>query len=354
MEIIKKWTSLSKPKKAGIIAVPAVIVIGIIVLILTMNSGLTATTMRLLKIEGTVTLQDASGSEKTIVENMRFSSGDSVTTGTASLASIALDDHKIITLEENSRAEFIKDNNMMELNLTAGGVFFDVNQPLSEDESFDIRTSTMTVGIRGTSGYVSVDSEGIARLILTSGHVHITGTNPTTGETKQLDVNPGQSVRVYLFNDRTVGSVEFVLEEVTEEGLNQFILDRLAENEALRITVCSATGWDEELILTLGGYSIDIDETEETTETEGEETEPASTSTSAPAEVPEIIPLRQLPLPERATATRVTEGTTLLPSHLHQVLQVHLRQGRPELQHPRLLPRLLQATDLTVTTAIPL
>ena len=280
MNLVKKWSSLSKMWKILSIAIPSVVIIGAIVLIIVLSNGLTATTMRLLRVEGTVTLEDAAGAQREIVNSMRFDSGDAISTGAASLASIQLDDHKIVTLEENSRAEFTKARNMLELNLTSGGLFFDVNQPLAEDESFDIRTATMTVGIRGTSGYISVDSEGIATLILTSGHVHITGVNPTTGETKQLDVNPGYQVRVFLFNNRTVGSVDFVLEEITEDMLNQFILQRLGEDKTLRLTVCAACGWSEDLILELGGFSVEVDETEETEESETSEETTTATTTS--------------------------------------------------------------------------
>ena len=280
MNLVKKWSSLSKMWKILSIAIPSVVIIGVIVLIIVLSNGLTATTMRLLRVEGTVTLEDAAGAQREIVNSMRFDSGDAISTGAASLASIQLDDHKIVTLEENSRAEFTKARNMLELNLTSGGLFFDVNQPLAEDESFDIRTATMTVGIRGTSGYISVDSEGIATLILTSGHVHITGINPTTGETKQLDVNPGYQVRVFLFNNRTVGSVDFVLEEITEDMLNQFILQRLGEDKTLRLTVCAACGWSEDLILELGGFNVEVEETEETEESETSEETTTATTTS--------------------------------------------------------------------------
>lgn len=301
MNLIKKWTSLSTLWKILSIAIPSVVIIGVIILIIVLNSGLSATTMRLLRIEGTVTLQDASGNDKSIVDGMRFSSGDAISTGVQSLAQIALDDHKVVTLEENSRAEFTKSRNMMELNLTAGGVFFNVDQPLEENETFDIRTSTMTVGIRGTSGYVTVDEDGIATLILTSGNVHITGTNPNTGETKQLSVSAGQKVRVYLFNDRAVGSVDFVLEAVTENDLNDFVIARLCENTVLRRTVCATTGWDEALILERGGLDPSIMETEETViiETEVYETEePTNTPTPVPEESTET------PTPtEAATAT---------------------------------------------------
>lgn len=286
--LFTRWKSLSQPKKILTVAVPVVVIAAVIVVIILMNSGIRSTSMRLLRMEGIVKLEDANGVEKSLIDNMRFASGDAISTGAASLASIALDDHKIVTLDENSRAQFIQDGNMMELNLTDGGVFFEVNKPLEEDETFDIVTSTMTVGIRGTSGYVHVDEQGIASLILTSGHVHITGKNPETGETKSLDVEPGQRVQIYLFNDRTVDTVDFYLEQITEEQLNQFIINYLCENDAARITVCNATGWSEEIILELGSYSITVtDETEETEETE--ET-PTPTPTEAPSGTPAATP----------------------------------------------------------------
>ena len=285
MKIIDSFKRLTKKNKIIVCSSVVIGVVAVIAVIVLLNSGIKATSMRLLRMEGTVTLEDINGNEKSIVDNMRFTNGDALSTGEASLASIALDEHKIVTLDENSRAQFLREGNMLELNLTDGGVFFEVNKPLEEDESFDIRTSTMTVGIRGTSGYVHVDEDGIASLILTSGHVHITGINPTTGETKELDVNPGDRVQVYLFNDRAVGSVDFEIDEITEEELNQFIIDYLCENDELRVTVCAASGWSEEVILTLGNGSVTVtEETEETSETSETEEDPTPTPSPAPDE----------------------------------------------------------------------
>ena len=136
--LFTRWKSLSQPKKILTVAVPVVVIAAVIVVIILMNSGIRSTSMRLLRMEGIVKLEDANGVEKSLIDNMRFASGDAISTGAASLASIALDDHKIVTLDENSRAQFIQDGNMMELNLTDGGVFFEVNKPLEEDETFDI------------------------------------------------------------------------------------------------------------------------------------------------------------------------------------------------------------------------
>ncbi len=237
----------SKKKKIILIIVAAVILLLGIILFFLWRSKITATTMRILRIEGTVTLED-DGKEKTITNNLRLNSGNALTTALKSLVSIGLDDTKIVTLDESSRAEFNQSGRKIELNLTAGSLFFEVQKPLDNDESFDISTSTMVVGIRGTSGWVSVDGEHES-LIITDGVVHVIGTNPVTGEVKEIDVKAGQRVNVYLYNDRKIDSIMFELIEVTERDLPEFLLERLRENPQLLDKVCRETGWDKPWIL---------------------------------------------------------------------------------------------------------
>ena len=237
----------SKKKKIILIIVAAVILLLGIILFFLWRSKITATTMRILRIEGTVTLED-DGKEKTITNNLRLNSGNALTTALKSLVSIGLDDTKIVTLDEKSRAEFNQSGRKIELNLTAGSLFFEVQKPLDNDESFDISTSTMVVGIRGTSGWVSVDGEHES-LIITDGVVHVIGTNPVTGEVKEIDVKAGQRVNVYLYNDRKIDSIMFELIEVTERDLPEFLLERLRENPQLLDKVCRETGWDKPWIL---------------------------------------------------------------------------------------------------------
>lgn len=237
----------SKKKKIILIIVAAVILLLGIILFFLWRSKITATTMRILRIEGTVTLED-DGKEKTITNNLRLNSGNALTTALKSLVSIGLDDTKIVTLDEKSRAEFNQSGRKIELNLTAGSLFFEVQKPLDNDESFDISTSTMVVGIRGTSGWVSVDGEHES-LIITDGVVHVIGTNPVTGEVKEIDVKAGQRVNVYLYNDRKIDSIMFELIEVTERDLPEFLLERLREKPQLLDKVCRETGWDKPWIL---------------------------------------------------------------------------------------------------------
>ncbi len=240
-------TGNGSKKKIIIIALILILIMGAVIGIVLWRNGLRATTMRVLRIEGVVNLQD-NGSFKAVKENLRLKSGNALDTATDSLVSIGLDDVKIVTLDQLSRAEFNQQGKYLNLELTKGSLFFEVDKPLADDETFEIETSTMIVGIRGTSGWVSVEG-GIESLIITDGHVHVIGTNPVTGEVKETDVCAGQRLRVYLYNDRKVDSIMFELEYITERELPEFVLRMLRENPALLDKVCAETGWDKPWIL---------------------------------------------------------------------------------------------------------
>ena len=130
-----------------------------------------ANVMRLLNYEGEVHILDADGSNRFIMENARFNSGESLITSEGAMASVGLDATKVLTLDSMTQVTFLKENNHMTLTLSSGRLLLDVQQKLDENESFDIQTSTMTVGIRGTITYLtSFDGteEEINQLLLES------------------------------------------------------------------------------------------------------------------------------------------------------------------------------------------
>ena len=241
------WINLSLKGKVVIAGISALLIAGIVLAVVLSTKGYYATTMRLLRVEGTVNIEDSKGGSKPVIDNIRFQSGDAISTGNDGLASVGLDESKIITLQNDSRAEFQKNGKRLELKLTKGALFFNVMEKLRDDETFEIKTSTMTVGIRGTSGmvYFDTDDGGRESLIVTDGAVEVSATNPTTGETRTAKVEGGQRIKVYLYSDRIADSVEFYLDEVTEEDLSDFALENITENEELMDRVCAYTGWDE-------------------------------------------------------------------------------------------------------------
>lgn len=236
-----------KKKRILMIIVALLLIAAAVIIFFIWRSRITATTMRILRLEGEVTLED-NGKPKPVKENLRLASGNALSTAVKSLVSIGLDDTKIVTLNERSRAEFNQSGRKLDLKLTEGSLYFEVSEPLTDEETFDIRTSTMVVGIRGTSGLVSVEGDHES-LVITDGVVHVIGTNPVTGEVKEIDVRAGQRITVYLYNDRSVDSIEFYLEEVTEHDMPEFVLQYLRDNLVLLDKVVRETGWDKEWIL---------------------------------------------------------------------------------------------------------
>ena len=237
MNIVDKFKNLSRQKKI-IVAVSAAVVIAavVIVCVIISNNKYLATTMRLLRVEGTVNIEDSRGSSKSVTNNMRFQSGDALNTGADGLASVGLDDTKIITLQNDSRAEFLKQGKRLELKLTKGAVFFNVTEKLKADETFEIKTSTMTAGIRGTSGIVYFDETDDNResLIVTDGVVEVSATNKKTGVTKTARVEAGERIKVYLFDDESPdNSVQFELDEFPLDELGNFNFSGLADNDEL-------------------------------------------------------------------------------------------------------------------------
>ena len=239
----------SGKKKKVIIgaAIGALVLIAVFVVILLNKDKIKASTMRLFRIVGEVTLEDGK-KKKTILDNLRLADGNALSTASESLASVGLDDTKIISIEENSRAEFYQKGKKLELTLTKGRLFFDVQQPLAENESLDIKSSTMVVGIRGTSGYVWEDpAQGIQYIYITDGHVKINGYNPLTGANEEVTVGPGQRATAYMNDDGTFNT--FIVEDVTEEDLPVALIRELFNNPDTLERVLKATGYDRNKLL---------------------------------------------------------------------------------------------------------
>ena len=319
--------------KGLIIGGIAVILAAIGILIYFLVSGHNAKTLRLTRADGTVTLEDGTGTPKTVTGTASFESGQTLTTGTRSLAAVSIDSDKKVTIQENSRVTFAKTRTTVEIGLLEGGLFFEVNKPLASDETFSIRTPNIVIGVRGTSGYVYTDEEGHPCLVVTAGHVKVTGINPVTNETKDIEVNAGQKLTVLFYNDRTIDSIEFVIESITEEGLPMFALERIGDDPYLLARVCTDTGWDASVLSTLAGGTISVptdptetSETEESTEssetsdTTPSTTESSETSESTSAETSETAPtLTATPSPTPTPKpARPTKKPTNTPSPVPQ------------------------------------
>lgn len=268
---IEGITYLNKPEnksaqKKGIAKILAIILVVLIVGIaatVLIIGRYRATTMKLIRVVGQAEAVDEDGKQKELKKDMRLHSGDKITTQGNSVVSINMDDTKVVTLEEYTTANFVKKGKQLQIDLEEGGLFFNVKQPLETDESFDIKTQTMTVGIRGTSGYISRNKFGNESLTVTSGRVHVVGINPKTKETKEIDVVAGQILYTYLYSDKEFDTIVLEVKEMTPEGLPSLALTMIKRELALLNKVCSETGWDANYILSLANgtaYLVAVEE----------------------------------------------------------------------------------------------
>ena len=143
-----------------------------------------AATMHLRKTEGAVGVSDG---EKAIEpkENLGLYSGYGVDTQAESYAWIDLDEVKLTKLDQNSEIEITKEDKHLTIEVKSGGLFFNVTEPLAEDETLDIVTSTMMIGIRGTCGWVRGNTAA-----LLEGEVEV-----TAGE-QSVTITAGEMARV--------------------------------------------------------------------------------------------------------------------------------------------------------------
>ncbi len=242
-----------KKKKVILLSIIAFLLVAAVTAgILIYRDRITAISIRLQRMVGIVNLYDAKGKEKTLIEEMRLNSGHRLTTGGASLVTVSLDDTKLLTMEETSVGEIRKKGKKLEFDLVEGNLFFNVNKKLDENASFDIFTSTMAIGIRGTSAFVGNDLTGHETVMVTDGIVHIVATNPITHEITEADVPAGMKITIFLDEEAEgEATISFTMEPFKEEDLPAMALDTIQKNEELRKRVVKETGFSDEKLLTL-------------------------------------------------------------------------------------------------------
>ena len=186
-----------------------------------------AATMHLIKTEGAVQVDDAKGKNVEIMENLGLYSGYGVCTQEASYGWINLDDTKLAKIDEGSEAEVRQDGGLLELYVQHGSLFFNVTEPLAEDESMDIRTSTMTVGIRGTCGWAEVADENLMCVYLLKGEVECTvfdgdgsvlaSDTISAGQAAKM-VRDGEAASITTAGFDVSGIPDFVAEEIEDDA----------------------------------------------------------------------------------------------------------------------------------------
>lgn len=209
-----------------------------------------AATIALTKTEGEVEIVDRRGKEVPPKDNLHLFDGYMMGTYVLSYAWMDLDQERMVKLDQESQIEIQKERKKMEIVVQSGSLFFQIDKPLEEDESLDIRTSSMIVGIRGTCGWVEVFADGDGmRLYLLEGKAEC-----SAGEMKK-DVLAGEMAEMTKEGEITVS-------RFTAQDIPDFVIEELQEEDREKIEVLNENGDGsgeesaENLIINNGGSVV--------------------------------------------------------------------------------------------------
>ena len=135
-------------------------------------------------------------------------------------------------MDQESEVEIVKEDKLLEINVSSGSLFFNVTEPLAEDETMNIRTSTMFVGIRGTCGWVETETEDVMNAYLLKGQVECTIVDEKGNILASAMLDAGQTARMeYDGKDASI-TVEkfsdipdFVAEEIDDDDIDPSLLE---------------------------------------------------------------------------------------------------------------------------------
>lgn len=191
-----------------------------------------ASTIRLMKIEGEVLVQNAVGNTISNNVKMKLYNGYQITTSKESYAWITLDDTKVIKIDANSVVEVQKKNEKITLYVDAGNVFFNVKQPLKIKENFHVKTSTMTMGIRGTSGVVTALKNGKSEIRLFTGKVYVYVEEAVNAQNTTKFLMSGNILECTAFDQEKKVKTKIIT--MKEEDIPSFAAAEIVEDNQLR------------------------------------------------------------------------------------------------------------------------
>lgn len=204
------------------------LLVAVALLLTACGPSASAAAMSLAKTAGTVGIADGDGKSVPVAEDRSLYSGYQVGTEAKSHAWISLDDVKLVKMDEESAIELRKENRNLEIFVNSGQLFFNITEPLEEDETLDIRTSTMTVGIRGTCGWVSVLEEGHMQVCVLEGKVHCEVTDPVSGQSAEAEVSAGERADLYIRSEEGEDAAcEIVKSKISRADIPDFVLEEV-------------------------------------------------------------------------------------------------------------------------------
>ncbi|MCD8326508.1 MAG: FecR domain-containing protein [Lachnospiraceae bacterium] len=191
-----------------------------------------------LETEGTAALE-RNEVEMPIYAQLVIQSEDKITTGDDGLVSLMLDDDKYAIVEESSEVIFElagkKNNGSIRISLNAGSIYNDIENPLGEDDSYEIVTPDGVMAVRGTKFRVSIvraeDGSYRATIITVfDGKVYVQVDN-SSGEDTMVEAGEEAVIMKYFGNEEQDEEEAYLVKDsdnsIDYSRLPQWLLDRL-------------------------------------------------------------------------------------------------------------------------------
>lgn len=196
-----------------------------------------ASSMKLLKTEGTVAVLDKNQASVSLFKGMKLQNGYEVATSTASYAWINLDDTKLIKLDALTNVGVEQNGKNLTLTLNSGKILVDVSKKLDSDETLNVKTGNVVTGVRGTLFEVAAEDPYFANtdsieIIVLEGTVSATSTDLINGKVSEIYVPQGNKSTYTI--DRTNGTTTRFLTRAKSSDVSGFSAVELALNDNMR------------------------------------------------------------------------------------------------------------------------
>jgi len=182
-------------------------------------------TIRLESYSGNISVVTGAGNSLKTIAKMRLFDGYTIMTAKDSIAYLSIDSAKSLKMDQNTKISIVKKDKVNEIQVISGSVFFSVTEKLKDDETLDVVTPTMAIGIRGTTGTVSVKKQE-SRAQIYSGKVVV-----KNSKGQESTVNPGQEIRETKDVSKQTEVVELKL---NGEDIPSFSLNDINNNKEIK------------------------------------------------------------------------------------------------------------------------
>ena len=204
-------------------AAAAVIVLAV-VLLLRAGGQESYRSIRIVELDGGVTIDREGVGNLEASVNMNLTSGDRISTSADSYVVLRLDDDKYMMLGEQGAIQVVASgdasNSRTEIYLESGSVLNEIQNPLSQDSSYEIITPNATMSVRGTVFETRNNVEsGNMEVLVYEGNVAV-----ALSDSEPVLYGPGE------YTAFTSGDTPRFLEErgvITEEKIDSQMIERL-------------------------------------------------------------------------------------------------------------------------------